>query len=69
MHRQKTFSKEIFAFKYSNKIPHKTFFIMFEFIFFETFFAEKSTFTLALLTFLFRTGNENFTHRSSFPKQ
>ena len=32
MHRQKTFGQEIFAFKYCNKIPHKTFSIVFDLI-------------------------------------
>ena len=69
MCRQETFLKEIFAFKYSNKIPYKTFFIMFDLILSETFLVEKTTFALAMLTLLFRMGHENFTHRFHFQKQ
>ena len=42
---------------------------MIELILSETFLAEKTTFTLVMLTLLFRMGHKNFTHRLNFQKQ
>ena len=64
VHRQKTFSKEIFTFKYCDKIPHKTFFIMFELILSRTFFVEKNYFHIGTFNFAI-----HFTHRLNFQKQ